>query len=383
MPDGRRHVFSHFGSGSFSGAKTLLSRFFLVNPITFVNEYLELSGKLPQNMEVLIDSDAAVTTPYDMLLNQSVEQQRGEARHGSCGLGINETITRGEKFLKIRAADLWNVDKLRTSLTEIRDRWVPYRKQQLKLISGHPMLLAPDLIDRFIEEVRSMTGMRDYVQEVHDADVIRAAQAPIFEGAQGLLLDQDHEFFPHVTRSSTGIKNVVTLASEAGVSEVEVYYMTRAYLTRHGAGPLPGEQRELPWKIVDETNVPNKWQGSLRFAFLNTDLLKKTILDDLKTNQSLVKIKPRLGITCLDQVGKFVSVFSQNRYNGLHGSDDEDVGDQIARAVGMFGNHLKSFGPTRDDVVDYLETVDRRINQEVRAELRIRKSKKGKLHEHV
>jgi len=32
-PDGRRHVFSHFGAGSFAGARTFLSRFFVSNPI--------------------------------------------------------------------------------------------------------------------------------------------------------------------------------------------------------------------------------------------------------------------------------------------------------------------------------------------------------------
>lgn len=32
-PDGRRHVFSHFGSGTLRGAATFLSRFFICNPI--------------------------------------------------------------------------------------------------------------------------------------------------------------------------------------------------------------------------------------------------------------------------------------------------------------------------------------------------------------
>jgi adenylosuccinate synthase len=31
-PDGRRHVFSHVGSGAFAGAATFLSRFFVANP---------------------------------------------------------------------------------------------------------------------------------------------------------------------------------------------------------------------------------------------------------------------------------------------------------------------------------------------------------------
>ena len=35
-PDGRRHVFSHVGSGALTGAATYLSRFFVANPILFL-----------------------------------------------------------------------------------------------------------------------------------------------------------------------------------------------------------------------------------------------------------------------------------------------------------------------------------------------------------
>lgn len=89
-PEGQRHVFHHIGSGALRGAATLLSRFFIVNPFIFLKEVKEL-GFEPT---VSIDPRASVTTPYDMLLNQAVERKRGEERHGSCGLGINETVTR-------------------------------------------------------------------------------------------------------------------------------------------------------------------------------------------------------------------------------------------------------------------------------------------------
>src|ERR1017187_3423727 len=73
-PDGRRHVFSHFGSGSFSsgdmkGAATLLSRFFIVNPMIFKRERCELELKGPVNLEINIDMRAPVTTPFEMLIN--------------------------------------------------------------------------------------------------------------------------------------------------------------------------------------------------------------------------------------------------------------------------------------------------------------------------
>lgn len=366
LPDGRRHVFSHFGSGSFAGAATLLSRFFIVNPMIFTREYSELAIKLPENMDVKIDANAPVTTPFDMLLNQLVEQKRGESRHGSCGLGIGETIERGEKFLKLTAQHLTDETSLIGKLLAIRDTWVEIRKQQLGLDNSQDHILKSDvLIENYLNDVRFMIAQSIIV---NGAETIQAAHNPVFEGAQGLLLDQDHEFFPHVTRSNTGIKNMLALAAEASIREVEVYYMTRAYLTRHGAGPLMDELPRLPWKIVDETNISNDWQGSLRFANLNVDQLKKSIFDDLKSNYSNIKIKPRIAITCLDQVSAPLPILQGDRYVNLYqtGADDsaDDLGDQIARAVGLFGNHFKSFGPRRSDVVDYIREVDARIERE-------------------
>ena len=35
-----------------------------------------------------------ITTPFDMMANQIIEESRGKNKHGSCGLGIYETIKR-------------------------------------------------------------------------------------------------------------------------------------------------------------------------------------------------------------------------------------------------------------------------------------------------
>lgn len=57
--------------------------------------------------------------------------------------------------------------------------------------------------------------------------------------------------------------------------------------------------------VVDKTNINNEWQGSLRFSFLNTDLLAESIKNDLTNNQSDdINIKAGITITCLDQVGE-------------------------------------------------------------------------------
>ena len=78
-PEGRRHVFSHIGAGALAGARTHLSRFFVVNPMVFGREATNLGAHILEQ-GVTIDPRAPVTTPWDMLLNQGVERARGPAR---------------------------------------------------------------------------------------------------------------------------------------------------------------------------------------------------------------------------------------------------------------------------------------------------------------
>src|SRR4051812_30640034 len=46
-PEGKRHVFHHFGSGTFRKARTHLSRFFISNPALFRPEFEALADQEP------------------------------------------------------------------------------------------------------------------------------------------------------------------------------------------------------------------------------------------------------------------------------------------------------------------------------------------------
>ena len=45
---------------------------------------------------MFINKKCLITTPYDMMINQFVEEGRENNRHGSCGIGINETFVRSQ-----------------------------------------------------------------------------------------------------------------------------------------------------------------------------------------------------------------------------------------------------------------------------------------------
>lgn len=302
-PDGRRHIFSHFGSGSFLECPTYLSRFFIVNPMLFLKELRELQSK-GINPTIYMDRHAIVSTPFDVFINQFIETRRAATRHGSCGVGINETVTRCLRSSKLRTEvkDLLDPDKLADHLVEICKKWLPERLRELKIEEAGQdkdvlafLEKADAIIQRYLEDVEAML----------DKALVTAAcpayQQVIFEGAQGLLLDEARiDLFPHLTRSRTGLTNVVELSKEMRIEELDVNYVSRTYLTKHGAGPLPGEDN---WAFPDRTNIPNPFQGKLRFAHLDLEQLAYSInLDLTQAKHKHARINASLSFTCADQL---------------------------------------------------------------------------------
>lgn len=349
LPGGERHVFGHFGAGTLAGAASFLSRFFVVNPILFFKESDQLrriiSGGLP---EVYVDKDALLTTPWDMQINQILELTRGHARHGSCGIGFGETIERCliPRF-RTTVSDLADPNRFSAKLDTIRHSYIPGRLKDLN-ISRIPapfddLLTDPGLKENYVEDA---LRFRESVI-VGGMEILKSAEHLIFEGAQGLLLDEYHPWFPHVTRSRTGLNNVLALARETGIETLDVSYMTRAYLTRHGAGPLPFEVPEKPYEgIVDKTNIPNTYQGALRFAWLNLDLLTSAIANDLKSAEGM-DIRPELVATCIDQVGDTLTFIHDNRPE--KGQPMDVV--RKARSLLGFDRCRISMGPTRETIL--------------------------------
>jgi adenylosuccinate synthase len=94
----------------------------------------------------------------------------------------------------------------------------------------------------------------------------------VFEGAQGVLLDENHGWVPHQTWSTCTPQNAIELLGESGImrDDVEVLGVLRAYHTRHGAGPLPTEM--FSSNISDPNNPPNAWQGPFRVGHFDAEL---------------------------------------------------------------------------------------------------------------
>ena len=122
--EGHEHVFSQFGAGTLAGAESFLSRFMLVEPLAIRNEAAHLAtlGHGDALARLALDGRATVITPFHRAINRLREMARGTARHGSCGIGVGETVRdrlrHGDRVLY--AADLLDPDRLREKLTFLR-----------------------------------------------------------------------------------------------------------------------------------------------------------------------------------------------------------------------------------------------------------------------
>lgn len=342
--DGRRHVFHHLGAGALAGAPTHLSQFFVSHPMMFEAERRAVAD-LGGEAWVSADPRGLVTTPWDVLVNQAVEAARAAGRHGSCGMGFGETLERsGYAPFALTIADLRRTG-LRDRLLAIRDMWLPQRLATLGLtLEGREAAIAGDerIVDIFSDDCRAFA---EHMRLSGDAEL--AGRPVIFEGAQGLMLDQAIGVMPHVTRSHTGLANVATIAAEAGIDHLRAAYVTRAYATRHGAGPMGTcEEVEQAFDIVDATNAPNAWQGAMRYGRLDATRLAAAVAADLALYRGPARLDRSLVVTCLDQARAPVPLLTSG---GLARLEAGEVAERVAAELDL-ALLAQGWGATRAEV---------------------------------
>ncbi len=235
LRDGRHHTFAQFGAGTFHpGVRTHLSRHVVVDPLALAAEadHLATVG-VPDALDRLtVDGDALLATPYHRAANRAREIARGADRHGSCGLGVGEAVAYGLAHPDDapRVADCHHPALLRRRLTTLRDR----------LTAELGPLDAPPIEDC----LPAFTGFAGRVAIVDGSWLAGALRTGtcVFEGAQGVLLDEWHGFHPYTTWSTTTFANVDSLLAEAGrPGDVTRIGVLRVVTTRHGPGPLVTE----------------------------------------------------------------------------------------------------------------------------------------------
>lgn len=286
-PDGRHHTFAQFGSGAFvPGIRTHLSRFMMVHPLAILAEerHLRSLGVLNAFERVSIEREALVTTPFQQSANRLKEIGRGDGRHGSCGMGIGETmsdwLTYGSQALV--AGDLSDRQTVRKKLQFVRDAKIGQLEGMLGTLqamaqASHDLkvLYDPELIETTADIYLYFSRLVSIVEQGYLGKLLREPGSTIFEGAQGVLLDEWYGFYPYNTWSTLTYKNAETLLDENHFDGDRLKLgLIRAYATRHGAGPFVTEDKWLTTQLPDYHNCHNAWQREFRVGYLDLVALR-------------------------------------------------------------------------------------------------------------
>jgi adenylosuccinate synthase len=278
LDDGRRHTFAQFGAGALAPSRpgTYLGPSVVIDPPAMQRETRHLKELgLKNTAELLtIHPRCLVTTHWLKTLNQLRELARGTARHGSCGQGIGETRNYWFKYGAdaVFAADLYTADVLRDKLELQRQRVL---LELQPLVKSIPVESSREL-DLWDVSATAVAGeLREAAGDGITIDSrIPDCRTAIFEGAQGVLLDEYRGFHPYTTWSTVTPHHAWELVEQMGADAVAVLGITRTYTTRHGEGPLPTFSAELTARLQDPGNPANRWQGSLRCGWLDLPLLR-------------------------------------------------------------------------------------------------------------
>ena len=316
-PDGRAHVFAQFGAGSFvPGVKTHLARGFVLDPLAMLNEAQKLKelGVADVLGRLSIDPRALVITPFARVANRLRELARGDAAHGSCGIGFGETVRLSllDPELRITVADLHRPAALPRRLRRIRGHVRAELADVLELL-GDRAEKERDILesDRASEAwIASFAPLLTH-DVMRDDRALRAELAGpnpvVFEGAQGVLLDEWMGFHPHTTWSTCTSHGFDALLGELGHDGKRVRFgLMRSYMTRHGQGPMPTSQPSLN-RLPEAANGDTGWQGHFRRGWLDLTLLRYAL--EVSPVDALV-------VTHLDRVDETFQVATS-----LEGSD--------------------------------------------------------------
>ena len=293
-------TFQHFGSGTYHGADSYYSPWYILNPMQFVKEYTELIVK-PKH--IYRDRRCRWSTPYDAMANLIDEEQRG--RKASCGMGIWMTIQRCNhtpimlfsEFMAQQEKQIGYLDGVKA-----------YYERTMTIPDHWKDVWDSDVIKQhFVKDCMFMDAL------TKETDLITLKYNNIiFENGQGLLLSDTGKDTADTTPSDTGINYAMKMARELGIEDITAHYVTRPYLTRHGDGEmLDSSYRSLISKdiIEDRTNHYNEHQGKFRYGRLDIQQLRERIMGDAQGTNIVLDVTHCDEMDRTDEFGKeFVNV---------------------------------------------------------------------------
>ena len=189
----------------------------------------------PENL--VIAENATLILPLHKDLDLKRENALGDAKIGTTGRGIGPAYEDKVGRRAIRIGDLANPDVLDQRVNSL----LMHHNALLRGLSSQE-LKKDTILDQLMEVAPKILPYASTVWRLLDGARQRGNRI-LFEGAQGVMLDNDHGTYPYVTSSNT-VAGQAAAGSGQGSRIIDyVLGITKAYTTRVGSGPFPTEQK--------------------------------------------------------------------------------------------------------------------------------------------
>ena len=245
--DGETFKFRQLPSGIVSGKLSVLGNGCVVDPEVLLGELDDLVARGLSVEPLRVSGNAHLIMPWHIALDGASERRLGKLQIGTTRRGIGPAYADKAARIGIRVQDLLDPkilrQKIETALAE-KNVW-------LERVYHHEPFDLEDVAGRYEGYAQRL---RPYVADTSLLvdEALRAGQRVLLEGAQGTLLDLDHGTYPFVT-SSNPVAGAAATGIGIGPTRIdEVLGVSKAYVTRVGAGPFPSEMDEAVGRRVRE-----------------------------------------------------------------------------------------------------------------------------------
>lgn len=219
------------------GVKVVIGNGVVIDPQALLDEIemLEKAG-IDVRSSISISNRAHVIFPFHRMVEKVSEAREDRVAIGTTSRGIGPCYEDKIGRRGIRMADLLNQDVFGTLYNLLAED---------KEITAKAFGIANDLqTEEIFQRYRQMAErIRPLVCDTAALlnGAMKDGKRVLFEGAQGTMLDIDHGTYPFVTSSSAAAGGACTGTGVAPTRIDGILGVSKAYITRVGAGPFPSE----------------------------------------------------------------------------------------------------------------------------------------------
>lgn len=237
--DGVTYKLSLLPSGIVRGGKlSIIGNGVVIDPWALAKEikYITNLGIKVSPESLKIAENATLILPLHQRLDSLREGLSGDDKIGTTKRGIGPAYEDKVGRRAIRVTDLANEKSLSHKVNKLVDHHniILRGMEEKELISDDVLKELVSITDKILPYMARVSSVL--------SEVRKAGKRILFEGAQGVMLDNDHGTYPYVTSSNTISPTALSGVGQNLKALNFVLGITKAYTTRVGEGPFPTEQ---------------------------------------------------------------------------------------------------------------------------------------------